>query len=107
MPLVGRDAELARALDAVLRVPTAGLVVVAVSGEAGIGKSRLLAEVGDRVAARGWRVLPVPGDRLERQIPYGTLAGAVRALAPDNGYTENLRRETLAALEPGPASEPG
>ncbi|MEN3306323.1 MAG: hypothetical protein V7603_2525 [Micromonosporaceae bacterium] len=105
MALVGRDAELARVLDAVLRVPTAGLVVVAVSGEAGIGKSRLLAEAAARLGSRGWRVLPVAGDRLERQIPYGTLAGAVRALAPDSAYTEGLRRETLAALEQGPVAD--
>jgi DNA-binding CsgD family transcriptional regulator len=107
MALVGRDAELGRVLDAVLRVPTAGLVVVAVSGEAGIGKSRLLSEAAGRLSARGWRVLPVAGDRLERQIPYGALAGAVRAHRPDNTYTDSLRRDTLVALEPGRWTDPG
>src|SRR5690242_2723528 len=105
--MVGRDGELAQVVDAVLRVPTAGLVAVAVSGDAGIGRSLLLAEAAARLRARGWRVLPVPGDRLERQIPYGTLAAAIRAHQPDNAYTESLRRETLAALEPDGAVEPG
>ncbi|HKT03897.1 MAG TPA: AAA family ATPase, partial [Rugosimonospora sp.] len=74
MGLVGRGAELAQVVDAALRAPTAGLVAVVVSGEAGIGRSRLLAEAARRLRDRGWRVLAVPGDRLERQIPYGTLA---------------------------------
>ena len=104
MVLVGRDTEVAEVLDAALRVPTAGLVVAAVSGAAGIGKSRLLAEVAGRLAARGWRVLAVAGDRLERQIPYGVLAAAVRELAPDNAYTEGLRQDALAALDPEAAS---
>lgn len=106
MTLVAREAELAQVLDAALRVPTAGLVVAAVSGAAGIGKSALLAEVADRLTARGWRVLTVAGDRLERQIPYGVLATAVRALAPDNAYTEGLRQDALAALDPDRTAEP-
>src|SRR4051812_21931941 len=106
MMLVGRDAELAEVLDAVQRVPAAGLVVAAVSGAAGAGKSRLIAEVADRLAGRGWRVLAVAGDRLERQVPYGVLAASVRGLAPDNAYTEGLRQDALAAIEAEAASFP-
>src|SRR5689334_7958514 len=105
--IVGRDGELAQVVDAVLRVPTAGLVAVAVSGEAGIGRSALLAAASARLRARGWRVLAVPGDRLERQIPYGTLVAAIRAHQPDHAYTDTLRREAVTALEPDPALEPG
>src|SRR5437763_1788396 len=53
-PLVGRDDELDLLLDTVGRVATAGLTAVVVSGEAGIGKSRLLAEARARLAGRGW-----------------------------------------------------
>jgi predicted ATP-dependent serine protease len=55
-------------LDSVGRVPTAGLVAVVVSGEAGIGKSRLLAEVAQRLAERRWQILRVHADRLERRV---------------------------------------
>src|SRR3954451_2901374 len=106
MALVGRDSELAEVLGAVSRVPTAGLVVAAVSGAAGIGKSRLLAEVAGRLATRGWRVLAVAGDRLEREVPYGVLAASVRGLAPDNAYTEDLRQDALAVLDAEEASFP-
>src|SRR5689334_11157649 len=106
MTLVGRDSELAEVLAAVHRVPTAGLVVAAVSGAPGIGKSRLLAEVADRLRERGWRVLAVAGDRLERRVPYGVLAAAVRGLAPDNAYTEGLRQDAVVALEADAPSFP-
>ncbi|WP_030435691.1 ATP-binding protein [Actinoplanes subtropicus] len=106
MTFAGREAELAGVLDAVSRVPTAGLVVAAVSGAAGIGKSRLLAEVAARLGERGWRVLAVAGDRLERRVPYGVLAASVRGLTPDNAYTEGLRQDALAVLEADEASFP-
>jgi len=103
---VGRVGELDRVLSAVGRVPTAGLVGVVVSGEAGIGKSRLLAEVAGRLAGQGWRLLRVDGDRLERRVLYAALAAAVRAVPADNNFTEGLRRDAVAALEL-PVPDPG
>ncbi|OLB77045.1 MAG: hypothetical protein AUI14_16975 [Actinobacteria bacterium 13_2_20CM_2_71_6] len=70
-----------------------------VSGEAGIGKSRLLAEAGTRMAARGWPVLDVHADRLERRVLYAALVAALRAVRVDSTYTEGLRREAVAALD--------
>ncbi len=56
-PFVGRDAEL-RALELALAGLAAGRGTVAlVAGEAGIGKTRLLAEVCSRAAAEGARTL--------------------------------------------------
>ncbi|GEM_PF-1402307 len=98
-PFVGRDGELDLLLGAVALVPSAGLTAVVVSGEAGIGKSRLLAEAADRLSGRGWRVLRVRADRLERQVPYGALGNALRGVSADNSFTEGLRRDALAALE--------
>jgi predicted ATP-dependent serine protease len=85
--VIGRRAELEAALEQLGRVRTAGLVAVLVTGEPGIGKSRLLAEVGDALSARGWRVLPVPADRLARQAPYAALTTALRTVAADNTFT--------------------
>ena len=58
--LVGRDRELADLLDAVLRVDPDRPVIL-VTGEAGIGKTRLLSELVDRLAEK-------PGDTATRPI---------------------------------------
>jgi DNA-binding CsgD family transcriptional regulator len=83
----------------VARAPAAGLVAVVVEGDAGIGKSRLLAEAGRRLAAQGWPVIAVRADRLERQVPYGALLTALRAVNPDNAFAQGLCREARAALD--------
>ncbi|HEX2774689.1 MAG TPA: ATP-binding protein, partial [Micromonosporaceae bacterium] len=98
-PFVGRGDELRLVLDSVGRVPTAGLVAVAVTGEAGIGKSRLLAEAAQRLAERRWQVLRVHADRLERRVLYAALLTGLRQVAVDNSYTEGLRREAVNALD--------
>jgi DNA-binding CsgD family transcriptional regulator len=98
-PLVGRDGELDVVLTTVGRVAAAGLTAVVVTGEAGIGKSSLLAEVAERVRQRGLRIFPIRAERLENQIPYAAIATAVRAVMPDNAFTEGLRRDALATLD--------
>jgi DNA-binding CsgD family transcriptional regulator len=67
---VGRREELA-ALDAALdgiRVPRASWLVV--SGEPGIGKTRLLVELEERAAARRYPVFVGRGAELERELPF-------------------------------------
>jgi DNA-binding NarL/FixJ family response regulator len=86
-------------LSAVARVRAAGLVTVVVSGEPGIGKSRLLAEAADRLAGRSWRVLRIRADRLERRIPYAALSTALRSVAGDSSFIEGVRRDAVAALD--------
>ncbi len=58
-PLVGRDLELNHLLERWSRAKTGDGHAVLLSGEGGIGKSRLLAELRQRVApdGRGWRAL--------------------------------------------------
>ncbi|HEU4424596.1 MAG TPA: AAA family ATPase, partial [Pilimelia sp.] len=86
-------------LDSVARVPSAGLVAVVVAGEAGIGKSHLLDEATAELRRRGWRVVSVRADRLERQVPYAALGTAVRGLAVDSSFAADVRRAALAALD--------
>ncbi len=104
---VGRDGELDAVLTAIGTVGSAGLSAAVVTGEAGIGKSRLIGEVADRLRRRGWRLLRVRGDRLERSLPYGVLSATLRAVAADNAFADGLRREAIASVEmstqPSPA----
>ena len=86
-PLVGRRQELASleaALDA-LRSP--GARWLALNGEPGTGKTRLLAELGARAQARGHLVLVGRGSEMERELPFGVWVAAlddhVAALGPD------------------------
>ena len=75
--LVGRDAELRaleRALDALAGGGSRALGIV---GEPGIGKSRLLGELGRRAADRGHLVLTGRATELERDVPYAVWLGAL------------------------------
>ncbi|WNV89371.1 AAA family ATPase [Umezawaea sp. Da 62-37] len=96
---VGREPELAVLFAAVDRVPAGGVVAVLVSGEAGIGKSSLLAEAGRRLRDRGAAVVIAEPDDLDRRIPYAALTGALRALGPLPGGLEPTRRAALAAMD--------
>jgi DNA-binding CsgD family transcriptional regulator len=71
--LLERDGELAR-LTTLLRGALAGEAhVVLVEGAAGIGKSRLLAEVRREATAARMRVLAARGSELEREFPFGVV----------------------------------
>jgi DNA-binding CsgD family transcriptional regulator len=105
---VGRELELATidgALDA-LAAGTSGCV--AVEGEAGIGKTRLLAELRERAERRGCLVLSGAAAEFERDLPFAVWADALDAyaasqaldLAPD--LLEELA-EVLPSLAPADA----
>jgi DNA-binding CsgD family transcriptional regulator/tetratricopeptide (TPR) repeat protein len=79
-PLVGRDAEL-RVLQAVVtRVLDSEAQVVALSGQAGVGKSRLAQECLAAACGRGF--LPLRGicGALQRDLTYAPLVEALRPL---------------------------
>jgi class 3 adenylate cyclase/ATP/maltotriose-dependent transcriptional regulator MalT len=70
-PLLEREAELA-ALRAMIEVSRSGngrLVVI--EGNAGIGKSRLVAEARQQASQAGMRVLSARGGELEQEFSYG------------------------------------
>jgi DNA-binding SARP family transcriptional activator len=100
-PLVGREvewAELRRALETSL----AGVGrLVAVTGEAGIGKSRLVAEVVAEAGRRGARVLLARCYETEQVLPFGPWIGALRAsdLTADAEMLEQIGPAARAALQ--------
>src|SRR4051812_39640813 len=81
---IGREGDLATLDAALTDAEGARSAAVLVSGEAGVGKSRLLAEFTVGASGRGARVLT--GHCLEvaeGDLPYAPIAGALRVLATE------------------------
>jgi hypothetical protein len=78
-PFVGRAAELVVLADAWAQAASGGRHVVMVTGEAGIGKSRLTAEAARRVSRDGGLVLFGRCDQ-EAIVPYQPVVEALDAL---------------------------
>jgi len=102
--LVGREAELAlldTALAEARAIATPELFII--SGDAGSGKSALLAGLQQRATAAGATVIAGTFDQLQRDIPYATLAqafqGMVRQrLAQGDASLAAWRLKLMAAL---------
>lgn len=97
--LIGREAELARVLEA-LTGPQAGTVLL--DGEAGVGKSRLLAEVVAGCRAAGRAVLQGQGNSVERNrawLGWREIALALLGDLPAADHVGAVQRR-LAALDP-------
>ena len=77
-PLVGRDAELARFGIVLAQAGQGAGSVVLVSGEAGIGKTRLCAELTTAHQRRGGQALLGRATPEEASVPYAALADALR-----------------------------
>ena len=100
--MIGRERELTvlrRALDALQRARGA---VVAIAGEPGIGKSRLLRALEEDARSRGMLVLAGRTAEFERELPYGALVDALdqhlRTL--DDSRLRGLDTEQLAGVFP-------
>jgi len=104
--LVGRSLELARLQAALADAATGQPSLAFVVGESGVGKSRLVAELRERAAADGTRVLS--GDCVELgegELAYAPLVSALRPLVRDGdpvlaALPAAIRAE-LATLLPG------
>jgi DNA-binding CsgD family transcriptional regulator/tetratricopeptide (TPR) repeat protein len=88
-PLIGRDAEVA-ALESWLERARQGTPTIAlVAGEAGVGKTRLAAEVAERARTAGFTV--IAGQALElgdEGAPFAAVASALRSLVAEVGQPE-------------------
>ncbi|WP_107772788.1 BTAD domain-containing putative transcriptional regulator [Nocardioides sediminis] len=73
-PMVGRDAALATATDAWGEVRDGGRGLLALGGPAGVGKSRLAAELAHHAARDGATVLV---GRCDETVPYAALSSAL------------------------------
>jgi DNA-binding CsgD family transcriptional regulator len=100
-PLIGRDEELE-----LLRQVVAGSGSVVVSGDAGVGKSRLVADFLELLPPQGVRAVRVRATRSTATIPFGPFA----SWAPDRGdhggmastdRLQVLRSISRALLSPG------
>lgn len=93
--LIGRDRELAALAEAVAQPPA----VVTVEGEAGIGKTRLVAEVRSRPEVAGRRFLVGGCRRVREPFPLGPVIEAVRELGATSG-PDSERDSLRDALSP-------
>ncbi|MFC7584985.1 AAA family ATPase [Nonomuraea antimicrobica] len=94
--LVGRE-ELARLAALVATAPALAVI----EGEAGIGKSRLVAEALGDSAAAGLRVLGGACVQIREPFPLGPIVEALRGRAPDlAGRTCRRSPETCASCCP-------
>ena len=98
--ICGREAEIRALGEALDRVAASGPAIVLVEGEAGIGKTRLLAEALQDARSRGMQVAAGRAEELERTRPFGVLAAAFGCArsSPDP------RRAAIAGLLAAPAA---
>ncbi len=84
-PPVGRDRELEQLDTALEALDGRTSAFVAVEGEPGIGKTRVLREVRDRAEARGHLVLAGSAAEFERSVPFSVWADALDAYIAAQG----------------------
>jgi DNA-binding CsgD family transcriptional regulator/tetratricopeptide (TPR) repeat protein len=96
--LIGRSGPLAAAGEVLERARRGEGGILLVSGEAGIGKSRLLRAVREEARSGGLLVLQGACFEAERSNPFAPLADLVRSLAA--GASPALAASTLAPAAP-------
>jgi DNA-binding SARP family transcriptional activator len=123
LPFVGRDSELAGLRELWKRIWREGCEMALISGEAGVGKTRLVEEFAAEIRRQGATVLHAHCHALEQDIPYQPLREAlsealaaadvaklVSSLGPWAGVVAGvlpLLWERCPDLEPPPALAPG
>ena len=111
-PLIGRADELAAMCDLVGLGPAGGSVglaatasgAVVLGGDAGAGKSRLVAELSERARSQGWRVLVGHcldfGDSSPPYLPFSEALGRLAADSPAEAESLLNASPAIARLLP-------
>lgn len=94
MTFRGRDAELHQLRSAVDRARSGSLTIALVDGEAGIGKTRLLAEALQYARTSGYQVAAAKAEEMEQARPFGVVAEALGCVRS----ATDPRRAAIAAL---------
>jgi class 3 adenylate cyclase/tetratricopeptide (TPR) repeat protein len=110
-PFVGRQSELAGLQQALQSAAAGGGQLVAVQGEPGTGKSRLVHEFLESAQLSGWAVLKTAAAAYRRGMPYLAISNLLRSWCeiPEQASPAETRRrlqDALAAL-PAPSSTYG
>ena len=95
--LAGRGAELVVLNAALSQVTTAGIRLVVVEGDSGIGKTRLVTHWATRARGEGTTVLLASCAGLDRMVPLHPLIAAL------DQFVESDRRRAQALFGPQPA----
>jgi DNA-binding CsgD family transcriptional regulator len=97
--LIGRDAELGALTGLLDGLPARGGAITVV-GDAGAGKSALLAALAGRASDRGMRVLTIAGVPAEVQRPFGGLEALLRPILDGaDGLPDVQRRALMTAFD--------
>ena len=120
LPLVGRDLEWNLLRKAWESARKGGAHLVLLTGEPGIGKSRLAQELGRRVRAEGHAVAAARSYEAAGRLPWGPIVDLLRSDALrreidtlDRGSRAELARllpellDTSQPPEPSPSGDPG
>jgi len=95
--LIGRSSELERLVAMLDAIETRG-EALRLRGEAGIGKSVLLAAVERKARDRGFRVLRTAGVEVESRLPLAGLHRLLRPVMADVEELSELHRSALRAV---------
>jgi predicted ATPase/class 3 adenylate cyclase len=99
-PFIGRDAALSVLVEALRGAVSGRSAAVLVTGDPGIGKSRLCHELVRSADARACRVLEASAPSYARTTPHALLAGLVKSLLEidDDDSPESVERKAGAHL---------
>src|SRR5689334_8873202 len=100
-PLVGRSAELDLLSSAMDQAAKGSGRSVFITGEGGIGKTRLAAAAAERATRKGWSVAVGRAYPVEAGVPYALFSDALLPLV------SKMEPATLSLLTRGGASEFG
>ncbi len=99
MPIVGRETEL-EVLRELAALADGRVVAACITGEAGVGKTRLLGDVADQAAADGWLVVGAGPHETGAPVPYYPIHAIVCSLLDDDDDALADRADELERDQP-------